>query len=81
MVADPMGIRTVLEELKAKSESLLTRIERVAARVRGCQASEGHDRDDAEAGRGASGLRGSSCSSPGATPTRRFRRAKRPRLK
>ncbi len=31
MVADPMGIRTVLEELKAKSESLLARIERVAA--------------------------------------------------
>ncbi len=31
MVADPMGIRKVLEELKAKSESLLARIERVAA--------------------------------------------------
>ena len=73
--------RSVLEELKAKSDSLLGRIERVACALHGCQASQGHARDDPEAGGVRIGRRGSSWSKAAATPTRPFPRARRPRPK
>ncbi len=78
MAADPLGTQKVLEELHAKSDSLLGRIERVASlcgEARGVKVTLETIRKQVAAQR----RRGSSCLRAGATPMRPFPRVKRPK--
>ena len=54
MVADPLGTQVVLEDLRAKSDCLLARIETCRCDLHGCERRENDARDHSKASGGAS---------------------------